>query len=89
VERYATAARVSQVASVPESVPAYRPKFPLEVGETVWIVKPEFRAPVGEFRVSKAHPNDRFELVNMSDNTVYPELVEGKFLHRNPYAPGS
>ena len=64
-------------------------KFPFEIDETVWIVKPEYRAPLGEFRISKAHPNDRFELVKVSDNSVHPELVEGKFLRRDPYIVGS
>jgi len=64
-------------------------KFPFEIGETVWIVKAEYRAPLGEFCISRAHSNDMFELVKISDDTVHPELVEGKYLRRNPYGPGS
>jgi hypothetical protein len=64
-------------------------KYPFEIGETVWIVKAEYRAPLGEFRISQAHPNDMFELVKISDNSVHPELVEAQYLRRDPYGVGS
>lgn len=59
------------------------PQFPFEKDEVVWIVKPEYRAPLGEFRIAKAHPDDTYELVRCSDNTLHSELVEGKHLRRN------
>jgi hypothetical protein len=62
-------------------------KFPFEVGEKVWIVKPEWRAPLGEFSITKAHANEKFELVKISNNTLYPELVEKGFLSRDPFGP--
>jgi len=52
------------------------------VGEVVYIVKPELRAPLGEFRVSRAHPGDKFELVKVEDGTIYPGLIEGVYLRR-------
>lgn len=61
-------------------------KFPFEINEIVWIVKPAFRAPLGEFRISKAVLDDKFELIKVSDNTLYPEEVEGKYLRRDPFA---
>ena len=61
-------------------------QFPFEKGELVWVVKPTFRAPLGEFRISKAFPNETFELIKLSDNTVYPEKVEKRFLKRNPFS---
>lgn len=64
-------------------------KFPFETGETVWIVKPEYRAPLGEFQILKAHPNDKFELLKISDNTIHHEHVDGKFLRRDPFMPSS
>ncbi|RBR26061.1 uncharacterized protein FIESC28_01089 [Fusarium coffeatum] len=57
--------------------------FPLEIGETVWIVKPGYRAPLGEFRITKAHPNDMFELQSCATNAAHTELVAGKDLRRN------
>lgn len=63
--------------------------YPFEIGETVWIVKAEYRAPSGEFRISKAHPNNMFELVKILDNPVYPDLVEAQYLRRDPYGVGS
>ncbi|KAK4695584.1 hypothetical protein P7C71_g2193, partial [Lecanoromycetidae sp. Uapishka_2] len=60
-----------------------RAEFPLEKGDVVWIVKPEYRAPLGEFRITKAHPNDKYELVRCSDNILHCDLVEGKHLCRN------
>ena len=58
-------------------------QFPFEKDEVVWIVKPEYRAPMGEFRIVKAHPNDKYELVRLSDNTPHSILVEGKHLRRD------
>jgi hypothetical protein len=55
----------------------------------VWIVKPEYRAPLGEYIITKAHPHDCFELRKKSDNTTHPELVEAKHLTRDPFASGS
>ena len=49
----------------------------------MWIVKPEYRAPLGEFRIVKAHPNDVFELARCSDNAPHSERVEGKELRRS------
>lgn len=37
---------------------------------------------MGEFRISKARPNDMYELVRCSNSTLLPELVEGKYLRR-------
>ena len=59
------------------------PQFPFEKGDVVWIMKLEYRAPLGKFRITKAHPNDRYELFRCSDNTIHSELVEGKHLRRN------
>ena len=58
-------------------------QFPFEQGEIVWIVKPGYRAPLGEFRIVKAHPNNMYELVRSSDDTPHSELVEGKDLRRH------
>ena len=49
----------------------------------MWIVRPEYRAPLGEFLIVRAHPNDFYELVRRSDNTPHPELIEGKYLRRD------
>jgi hypothetical protein len=49
----------------------------------VWIVKPGYRVPLGEFRIFKAHPNNMYELVRSSDDTPHSELVEGKDLRRH------
>ncbi len=57
-------------------------QYPFEVGETVWVVKPDYRAPLGEFRIVKAHPDDFFELVRGSDNQPHTELIAGKDLRR-------
>ncbi|KAF5971701.1 serine threonine kinase [Fusarium coicis] len=57
--------------------------FPFEIGETVWIVQPGYRAPRGEFRITKVHPDDLFELVDCATNVVHPDLVEGKYLRRD------
>ncbi|MCJ1469372.1 hypothetical protein MMC07_008005 [Pseudocyphellaria aurata] len=59
-------------------------EFPFETNEIVWIKKPEHRTPMGEFRIVQAHPNDKYELVRCSDNTLHSELIEGKHLLRNP-----
>ncbi|KAG9502106.1 hypothetical protein J7337_007822 [Fusarium musae] len=59
------------------------PKFPFEIGETVWIVQPGYRAPRGEFRITKVHPDDLFELVDCANNVMHPDLVEGKYLRRD------
>lgn len=58
-------------------------EFPFEKDEVVWIVKPEYRAPLGEFSIVRAHPDDLYELVRRSDNTPHPNLIEGKYLRRN------
>lgn len=58
-------------------------QYPFEVGDIVWIVKPEYRAPYGPFSIVKAHPDDKFELVKESDNSAHDELVEGKHLRRD------
>ena len=57
-------------------------QFPFEVGEIVWIMKPGYRAPLGEFRIVKAHPDNMYELVK-SDDTPHSELVEAKDLRRH------
>ncbi len=49
-------------------------------------MKPEYRAPLGAFYISKALPDDYFELVKVSDNIIHPEIIEGKFLSRDPYS---
>ncbi|KAF5586114.1 serine threonine kinase [Fusarium pseudoanthophilum] len=59
------------------------PEFPFEIGETVWIVQPGYRAPRGEFRITKVHPDDLFELVDCATNVVHPDFVEGKYLRRD------
>ncbi|KAF5589968.1 serine threonine kinase [Fusarium pseudocircinatum] len=59
------------------------PKFPFEIGETVWIVQPGYRAPRGEFRITKVHPDDLFELIDCATNIVHPDLVEGQYLRRD------
>lgn len=48
----------------------------------MWIVKPGYRAPLGEFRIVKAHPDNMYELVRASDNAPHSELVQGKDLRR-------
>lgn len=53
-----------------------------EVGERVWILKPGYRAPLGEFQIVKALADDKFELIRCSDSTKYREPVEGKHLRR-------
>ncbi|KAF5012411.1 hypothetical protein FDECE_1540 [Fusarium decemcellulare] len=70
--------RKAYVARYNNNVP-----FPFETGEIVWILKPGYRAPLGEFRIQKAHPDDMFELVSCATNATHPELVEGKHLRRN------
>lgn len=59
--------------------------FPFEKGETVWIFKPGFRAPLGEFIIVQALPNDMYELANKATNTPHTEHVERQHLKRNPY----
>ncbi|KAI9653539.1 MAG: hypothetical protein M1821_007047 [Bathelium mastoideum] len=59
--------------------------FPFEVGDTVWVVKPEYRAPLGEFKINRACPNDTFELLKVADGSIHTELVEGKYLTRDPF----
>jgi hypothetical protein len=59
----------------------------LEVGETVWIVMPEYRTPLGEFVITKAHPNNYFELARKADRVPHPELVEEVHLTRDPFVP--
>jgi hypothetical protein len=64
-------------------------QFPFEIGDTVFIVKPGFRSPLGEFIIAAAHADDKFELKLKSDNSPYDELVEGKYLRRDPYGTSS
>ncbi|GKU05761.1 serine threonine protein kinase [Fusarium langsethiae] len=54
--------------------------FPFEIGDTVSIMKPGYRAPLGEFRITKAYANDMFQLESCATNVVHPELVAGKDL---------
>lgn len=61
--------------------------YPFELGDTVWIVKPEYRTPLGEFIIMKAHPNKYFELARKADRVPHPELVAETHLTRDPYAP--
>jgi hypothetical protein len=49
----------------------------------VWIVKPTYRSPLGEFCITKALPDDKFELVKVSDGSLHPELVDSKDLRRD------
>ena len=57
-------------------------QFPLEIGDTVWVKKPGYRAPLGEFRIVKAHPQNMFELVVKSTGVAHSELVEGRYIMR-------
>jgi hypothetical protein len=61
----------------------------LENGDVVWIVKPEYRAPLGEFIIVKAHPNPRFELIRKTDMSPHTKLAEEKYLRRDPIAVSS
>ncbi|KAF5705718.1 serine threonine kinase [Fusarium mundagurra] len=70
--------RKAHVARYNNNVP-----FPFELGEIVWIVQPGYRAPRGEFRITKVHPDDLFELVDCATNIVHPDLVEGQYLRRD------
>ncbi|KAK0659740.1 hypothetical protein QBC41DRAFT_331325 [Cercophora samala] len=58
--------------------------FPFETGEVVWLFKTGYRALLGPFRITEAHPNDKFRIVKISDNTTYPEIVYGSDLRRDP-----
>lgn len=62
-------------------------EYPFELGDTVYIVRPDWRAPLGPFYISKALPNSEFELVHISDDVPYGEAVEEKLLYRDPYRP--
>ena len=64
-------------------------KFPFEIGDTVYIVKPGFRSPLGEFVITAAYADDKFELKWKSNDSQYDELVEGKYLRRDPYGMSS
>jgi hypothetical protein len=57
--------------------------FPFEIGDTVWIMKPGYRAPLGEFRITKAYANDMFQLESCATSVAHPELVAGNDLRRN------
>lgn len=61
-------------------------QYPLEVGDTVWLLAPSLRAVLGEYRITNALPNDEFELEKVDDGTPHPGPVEGKYLRRDPYA---
>jgi hypothetical protein len=50
----------------------------------VWIVKPTDRSPLGEFRITKALPDNKFELAKVSDGSAHLELVDLKDLRRDP-----
>lgn len=52
-------------------------------------MKPGYRAPVGGFRIEAAHANDQFKLVSLGTDAPHPELVEGKYLRRDPYTAGA
>ncbi len=49
----------------------------------MWLFKIGYRAPLGQFRITEAHPDDKFELVDCADNTTYAELVAGSDLKRD------
>ncbi|CAG8978973.1 hypothetical protein HYALB_00012256 [Hymenoscyphus albidus] len=59
-------------------------QYPFEINDIVWIVNPTYRSPLGEFRVTKALPDDKFELVKVSDGSLHPEKVNSKYLRRDP-----
>jgi len=55
--------------------------YPFEVGESVWIMKPAYRAllALGEFRITKALPDDKFELGKVSGGSLHLNRAgEGK-----------
>lgn len=64
-------------------------KFPLEKGEEVWIVQDGYRAPLGPFIIVSASQNDLFELKWKNTESMHSELVEGKYLKRDPYLSSS
>ena len=51
----------------------------------MWIVKPGYRAPLGEFVITKAHPDNVFALEKKGSGVAHYELVEAKHLRRDPY----
>lgn len=61
-------------------------EFPYEIGETVWILKPSFRAALGPYKINRALANHRFELKEEGSGVIYAEEVEARFLRRDPNA---
>lgn len=61
-------------------------EFPFEIGETVWILKPSFRAPLGPYKINRALVNNKFELKEETNGAIYAEEVEARFLRRDPDA---
>lgn len=61
-------------------------QFPYEIGETVWILKPSFRAALGPYKINRALANHRFELKEEGSGVIYAEEVEARFLRRDPNA---
>ncbi|KAK4199233.1 hypothetical protein QBC40DRAFT_282441 [Triangularia verruculosa] len=64
---------------------SHKEEFPLEYGDLVWIMQ-SGRPPLGEFRIVTVHPNDLFGLEWTSTGAVYPDLVQGKYLRRDPFS---
>lgn len=61
-------------------------KFPFEIGETVYILKPSFRAAIGPFEILRALSNHRFELKDLNTGMLHTEEVEARFLRRDANA---
>ena len=61
-------------------------QFPYEIGETVRVLKPSFRAPLGPYKVNRALADHRFELKEEESGAIHAEEVEARFLRRDPNA---
>lgn len=59
-------------------------QHPFEINDMEWIVKPTYHSLLGEFRIMKVFPDDKFELVKVSDGSIHTELVKAKYLRRDP-----
>jgi hypothetical protein len=65
---------------------SFNVQYPFEIDEIVWIVQPGLRAPMGEFRITAALPNNQFRLVKVDDGIEYPNPIESRYLRRDPYS---
>ena len=62
------------------------PQYAFEKGEIIWLLAPNLRAVLGEYKITRALEHDKFELENANDGTPHPGPVEGRFLSRDPFA---